>query len=65
LHGTQNNFGILDYDNYSGTAARHYSIPVGEHFTGTLSEMIFVMDHDVEEPSGESEFSNIRVYESH
>lgn len=64
LHGTQNSFGRLNYDNYSGTGTKHYRIPVGEHFTGTLSEMVFVMDHDVENPSGESVFSNVRVYES-
>jgi hypothetical protein len=64
LYGTQNSLGVLDYDNYSGTDTRYYRIPVGEHFTGTFSEMTFVMDQDVENPTGESVFSHVRVYES-
>lgn len=46
IHGTQTNFGIQDYHNYTGTAKKSYSIPIGQYFTGQVSEMVFIADED-------------------
>jgi hypothetical protein len=61
VHGTQN-WGIRDYDNYVG-GVKHYVIPVGQYYTGSMAYLFFVMDHDVSSPTGEGRFSNVRVYE--
>ena len=45
IHGTQN-FGNQDYDNYSGTDFITYRIPVGQYFTGQISNMVFAADED-------------------
>lgn len=63
LYGTQN-WGLRDYDNYAGETPKHYVIPVGTFYTGSHDYMVFVMDHDKNNPNGESVFSNIRVYEA-
>ncbi|UZO79464.1 trypsin-like peptidase domain-containing protein [Aquimarina sp. ERC-38] len=61
LYGTQN-YGVADFDNYSGSSERVYRIPVGQFYTGTASTMIFINDNDA--GSGNtSVFSNIKVYE--
>ena len=62
LHGTQN-WGVSDYDNYNGDAGQwqHYRIRVGDHFTGDFDRLVFVNDHDISNPTGESFFSNLRV----
>jgi len=64
LYGTQN-WGIRDYADYAEYAPewRHYTIPVGEHYTGEMLYITFTMDHDVSSPTGESLFRNVRVYE--
>jgi hypothetical protein len=63
LFGTQN-YGFDAYQ-YSGSGnSEHFVIPVGEFFTGTMSNIFFAMDHDIESPTGDSYFSNIRVYEA-
>ena len=43
---------------------KHYVIPVGQFYTGSMANLFFVNDHDVANPSAESVFSNIQVYES-
>jgi hypothetical protein len=62
LYGTQK-WGIQTYRDYSGTDWKRYTIPVGEHFTGEFLYLIFVMDHDVSNPTGESVFSRVEVKE--
>ena len=62
VYGTQN-WGIGDFDNYSGSGTTHYMIPVGQYYTGDAINLFFTNDHDVSNPSAVSVFSNIRVYE--
>jgi hypothetical protein len=65
LYGTQD-WGIRTYCDYAPSAPKwkHYVIPVGRHFTGAMTHMIFANDHDqVRKPTAESFFSNIKVYE--
>ena len=64
LHGTQT-WGRSDFDNYDGEAGQwqHYKIRVGDYFTGDFDQLVFVNDHDVSHPDGESLFRNVRVYE--
>jgi hypothetical protein len=40
----------------------HYTIPVGEFFTGRFPYIVFVNDHDVASPTGQSTFSNIQLH---
>ncbi|OMH36186.1 Ig domain-containing protein [Motiliproteus sp. MSK22-1] len=61
LYGTQH-WGLQDYRNYS-SGTQHYRIVVGEHYTGNVQYLYFVADHDISNPTGESVFSNVRVYE--
>jgi Ca2+-binding RTX toxin-like protein len=64
LHGTQD-WGRGDYDDYDSNGEwKHYRIPVGEHFQGDFDRLVFVNDHDVSNPTAESMFANIRVYEA-
>ncbi len=42
----------------------HYTIPVGQYFTGNFTRLIFANDHDVATPTGDGRFSNIIVYEA-
>ena len=63
FYGTQS-WGIRDFHTYdpaSGTVT--YTIPVGQYYSGTFDRLIFAMDHDVGSPTGESVFSNVRLYE--
>jgi len=63
LYGTQS-WGIQDFNNYSGGGViRRYRIPVGNYYIGFAPYLFFTMDHDVTDPTGESVFSNIKVYE--
>ena len=56
-------WGLQDYDDYSGSApgVKHYTIPVGQFFTGTFKYLTFINDHDVDPPTGVSTFSNIEI----
>jgi hypothetical protein len=36
---------------------------VGNFYTGDMQYLFFAMDHDVSNPTGNSVFSNIKVYE--
>jgi MSHA biogenesis protein MshQ len=60
VYGTQN-WGISDFDTYSG-GVTHFTIPVGEFYTGNFQYLFFINDDD-SNPTGESLFSNINVYE--
>ncbi|MCP5215645.1 MAG: hypothetical protein H6995_11625 [Pseudomonadales bacterium] len=62
LYGTQNT-GISTYANYSGLGLQHFVIPIGQHYTGVMQYLFFVMDDDIN-VIGESSFSNVRVYEN-
>ena len=63
LYGTQN-WGIQDFNNYPGGGGiQHYRIPVGDFYIGFMPYFFFTMDHDVTSPTGESVFSDIKVYE--
>ncbi len=63
LFGTQT-WGLQAYRNYASTAgdAVHYTIPVGEFFTGDISRLVFFTDDDAAD-AGQSLFSNVHVYE--
>lgn len=64
LYGTQV-WGITDFLNYAtvAPAVQHYTIPVGQFFTGSFTALTFTNDHDVTNPTGESVFSNIVIYD--
>lgn len=61
LYGTQS-WGLLDFNDYAGETPKHYTIPVGQFYTGSFTSMTFTNDSDAG-PIGESIFSNIQVYE--
>ncbi|MGD9170253.1 MAG: RHS repeat-associated core domain-containing protein [Candidatus Thiodiazotropha sp.] len=63
LYGTQN-WAIRDVGRYTGSGQMHLVIPVGQYFTGTMEWLTFINDHDVDNPTAESRFSNVRVYEA-
>jgi hypothetical protein len=46
LYGTQS-VGRQDFRNYTGTTWKHYVIPVGTFFTGSMAQLVFANDHDV------------------
>lgn len=46
IHGTQP-AGRQEYHNYTGTDLKTYSIPIGQYFTGQISQMVFLADEDV------------------
>jgi hypothetical protein len=64
LYGTQT-WGISNYNDYGVESGnwKHYSIPVGQFYTGKMLYLTFANDHDVTNPNGESLFSNLQVYE--
>jgi hypothetical protein len=63
LYGAQS-WGLDRFATYSSAGtSRHYEIPVGEFYTGKATALVFVNDHDVKNPTAESVFSNIRIYE--
>lgn len=62
-------YGSQDYGNaiyhYSGSGDfERFVIPVGDYYTGSMTNLFFAMDHDVSSPTGNSYFSNIQVYEA-
>jgi hypothetical protein len=64
LYGTQS-WGIPDFNDYQSSAPnwKHYSIPVGQFYTGEMLYLTFTNDHDAALQDGESFFSNVRVFE--
>ncbi len=64
LNGDQGNAAILDYSDYTvGEGTRHYTIPVGQFYTGEMRFLIFINDHDAPPSDGDGRFSNIVIYE--
>ncbi|MCI4667183.1 MAG: PQQ-dependent sugar dehydrogenase [Bacteroidia bacterium] len=64
LYGTQGTTANTTYNNYSGGGAyQHYVIPIGQHFTGTFSHLIFTADNDANPTSVNSFFQNIIIHE--
>ncbi len=61
VHGTQN-WGITNYDNYSGSTWVSYSIPVGTFYTGSFDRFVFVNDNDAGSGNN-SYFRNIVIHE--
>ena len=45
LYGTQN-WGVRDFDNYSGSNWVHYTIPVGQYYAGAMNYFAFISDDD-------------------
>lgn len=67
LYGTQD-FGHDDFDNYgddSAGAVKHYKINVGDYFASPppFQYLFFSNDNDVANPTNNSFFSNVLVYE--
>ncbi|WP_395343899.1 M12 family metallo-peptidase [Ningiella sp. W23] len=49
---------------YDGSGdEQRFVIPIGQLYTGSVSNMFFAMDHDVNSPNAQSVFSDITVYE--
>ena len=63
VHGTQN-WGILNFDNYTGSSWKTYTVPVGDFYQGTYNRLFFVADHDGGYRNGTAYFRNVRIYES-
>jgi hypothetical protein len=64
LYGTDL-WGIRDAARYTGSGeVQHMVIPVGQYFTGEMQWLTFINDHDVANPTAQSRFSNVRVYEA-
>ena len=61
VHGTQN-WGITNYDNYSGSTWVSYSIPVGSFYTGSFDRLFFTNDNDGGSGNN-SYFRNVVVHE--
>jgi hypothetical protein len=61
VYGNQN-LGIANYDDYSGTTWKKYTIPVGSFFTGSFSKLVFVCDDD-RYAQQTSYFRNVKVFE--
>ncbi|MDU0355983.1 hypothetical protein RS130_20675 [Paraglaciecola aquimarina] len=58
LFGTQQ-YGFENYK-YTGSGEyQHFSIPIGQYYTGTMNYFFFTMDHDNEKPSASSYFSRV------
>ena len=62
LHGTQY-WGLLNFNNYSGSDWQAYSIPVGTFFTGSYNRLTFASDND-SGTNDNSQFRNVVVYEN-
>jgi hypothetical protein len=63
LFGTQK-WGIRQFTYTEDGEFQTFEIPVGQFFTQLEVEMVFIMDHDVGNPTGVSHFRNIRLFEA-
>ena len=64
LFGTQNG-GRQNFRNYdSSQGLQSYQIDVGRFFTGNFNYLTLANDHDVANPTAQSQFANIRLYEA-
>lgn len=67
LYGTQTSGAtLLDFNDYASYApnTRHYVIPIGQYYTGSMQYLFFANDHDVTSPTGESVFSNVIIHDT-
>ncbi len=63
LSGTQQ-VGVSDFkDDVTGKGWKTYQIELGEYFTGDVSYLTFVNDHDGGKKNAHSLFRNIKIYE--
>ena len=62
LYGTQN-WGLLNYKNYSGSDWQAYSIPAGTFFTGSYNRLTFACDNDGG-TGDNSQYRNVVIYEN-
>jgi MSHA biogenesis protein MshQ len=63
VYGTQN-WGISNFATYPGSGVTHFTIPVGQFYTGDFDHLFFINDDD-SNPTGNSLYSNIVVYEKY
>lgn len=49
LAGSQSNFGIQDFNTYSGPGAQVFTIDIGSYFTGNFDYLVFINDDDANE----------------
>jgi photosystem II stability/assembly factor-like uncharacterized protein len=63
LHGYQTGGANQQYNNYSGTDWKTYTIPVGSFYTGNFNRIYFISDNDANQSLGNSFFRNVRVYD--
>ncbi len=61
VFGTQN-YGVTNFDDYSGSGTKTYAIPIGDSYTGSMDRLVFINDNDAGSGNN-STFSNIRIYE--
>lgn len=63
LHGTEA-YGIMDFRYTQLGQLQRLTIPIGEYFTGTVTNMFFIMDNDSPNPVSNSGFKDILLYDS-
>jgi Protein of unknown function (DUF4038)/Domain of unknown function (DUF5060)/Putative collagen-binding domain of a collagenase/RTX calcium-binding nonapeptide repeat (4 copies) len=64
LFGTERN-GRQNFNNYDPSQGlKSYQIPVGQFFTGDFNYLTLINDHDIANPTAESLFRNIKLYEA-
>ncbi len=61
VFGTQA-WGLLNYNNYSGSGWKHYSIPIGQHYTGNRRYLFFANDADARQATSVY-YKNVRLVE--
>lgn len=57
------NWGLLDFQNYTGSDWISYRIPVGDFFTGNFTYLVFVANKDDDPDTQQSFFRNLRLFE--
>ncbi len=62
VHGSQN-WGILNFNTYSGSDWVTYTIPAGIYVSGSFDRLVFAGDNDANLPGVNGSFRNVRVYE--
>ncbi len=61
VYGTQN-YGVGNFDDYSGSGTKKYIIPVGNFYTGAMNRLVIINDNDADS-GNTSVFSNIKISE--
>ena len=64
VYGTQSNVGNRDLEYFEGPGPKRYELPLGEYFQGFMNYLVFANDDDSQDPSSESQFSNLVIYEA-